>query len=171
MLILQSLTCFQRSLKAVPGSANLTLHITILFHMAFSPGAGQVWSGVTPLSGCAPERGAKEARKLQLVQEILGGSEEWGGKAGNCIETYIKEIYFCFWNGCGGQWWQLTDGKAWAYQSRKYPSIPLTGVESIPAFNDMGWNKSRVFTKHGLYPSELRTAQGQLFSLFLWLII
>lgn len=94
--------CFQRSLKALSGSANLTLPITILFYMALSPGAGQAWSGVTPLSGCAPERGTKEAGKLQLVQEILGRRGEWGGKAGNSIETSIKQIYFCFWNGCVG---------------------------------------------------------------------
>lgn len=115
--------------------------------MTFSPVAGQVWSGVTPLSGCAPEKGAKEAEKLQIVQEISGRREEQGGKSGNCIETSIKQIYFCFWNGCGGFWRELRGGKDWTYWSGKYPSIPLTGVESIPAHNGTVWNKSRVFPK------------------------
>lgn len=48
--------------------------------MAFSPGAGQVWSGVTPLPGYVPERGTKEAGKLQLIQEILVGGKEGEGK-------------------------------------------------------------------------------------------
>lgn len=113
MLILQSLMCFQRSLKALLGSVNLILHITIPFHMAFSPGAGQVWSGISPLSGRAPKKGAKEDEKLQLVQEILGGRVEQGREAANCIETFCKQMYFCFWDGCGVRWWELPDGKAW----------------------------------------------------------
>lgn len=122
--------CFQRSLKALSASANLTLHITILLSMAFSPGAGQVWSGVTPLPGYVPERGTKEGGKLQLVQEILGGREGGGGKARNCIGTSIKPIYFCFWNGCGGQWWELPD------------PLELSRVESIPVFPSQEWKVS-----------------------------
>lgn len=34
----------------------------------------------------------------------------------------------------------------------------LAGVESTPAYNDMVWDKSMVFLKPGLNPSELRAA-------------
>lgn len=77
-----------------------------------------------------PRKGNQGSWKTSACPGNLGGREGGGGKAGNCIGTSIKPIYFCFWNGCGGQWWELPD------------PLELSRVESIPVFPSQEWKVS-----------------------------
>lgn len=84
-----------------------------------------------------------EPRKLEnlSLSRKSWGKEEGGRESWKLCRKL--QIYFAFGmvvEDSGGIAWS-----SWTYQSRKYPSIPLTGVESIPALNDTVWIRVECF--------------------------